>query len=71
MDGEDLLIQQNQYHGCWWPGDARSHAINSHDIGLVRSEYSGFTAIYPSDIVNTLTVDDLATQVAKTSAVMA
>ena len=23
-----------QYHGCWWPGDARSQGINNHDIDL-------------------------------------
>ena len=31
----------SQYHGCWWPGDARSQAINSHDIDLVLTEYFG------------------------------
>ena len=25
----------DQYHGCWWHGSLRSHAINSHDIDLV------------------------------------
>ena len=30
------------YHGCWWPGDARSQDISSHDIHLVFPEYSSF-----------------------------
>ena len=24
-----------QYHGCWWPSDARSQGNSSHDIDLV------------------------------------
>ena len=31
-----------QYHGCWWPGFARSQGINNHD--LLFLEYSGFSA---------------------------
>ena len=25
----------SQYHGCWWLADARSHGVNSHNIGWV------------------------------------
>ena len=34
-----------QYHGCWWPGDARSLGIISHGIDLICLEYLGFNAI--------------------------
>ena len=33
---KDLPILQNQYHGCWCPGDARSQGISNHDIDLVK-----------------------------------
>ena len=26
----------NQYHGCWCPGDDRSQGISNHDIDLVK-----------------------------------
>ena len=26
----------SQYHGCWWPGDARSQSISSHGIDLIK-----------------------------------
>ena len=42
MEGKDLFILQNQYHGFWWPGDARSQVISSHGIDPVIIEYSGF-----------------------------
>ena len=29
MENKDL---HSQYHGCWWPGDARSQVISNHDI---------------------------------------
>ena len=28
----------SQYHGWWWPGDARSQGISNHDIDLVKLE---------------------------------
>ena len=28
----------SQYHGCWYPGDARSQAINSIDIDYVEPD---------------------------------
>ena len=40
MEDEDLFMLHNQYHCCWWPGDARSQVINSHGIDLVLPEYS-------------------------------
>ena len=43
LEDRDPFMLQSQYHGCWWPGDARSQDINNHGIDLVRSEYSGFT----------------------------
>ena len=42
MEDKDLFILHSQYHGCWWPGDARSQDISSHDIHLVFPEYSSF-----------------------------
>ena len=30
----------DQYHGCWWPGSARSQVISRRDIDLVYLEYS-------------------------------
>ena len=33
-------ILHNRYHGCWWPGDARSQGISSNSIDLVILEYS-------------------------------
>ena len=35
-----LLYQNSQYHGCCWPGDAKSLGISSHGINL--SIYSSF-----------------------------
>ena len=34
-EDKDLPILHSQYHGCWYPGDARSQGISSHDIGLI------------------------------------
>ena len=31
------------YHGCWWPGDARSQTIRKIGIKLVCPEYSGLS----------------------------
>ena len=42
MEDNDLFTIQNQYHGCWCPGDTRSQGISSHGIDLVFPEYSGF-----------------------------
>ena len=33
----NIPISHSQYHGCWWPGDARSQGISSHDIDLFYS----------------------------------
>ena len=32
-------ILQGQYHGSWYPGNARSQGISSHNIDSVRQEY--------------------------------
>ena len=37
------LFVHSQYHGCWWPGDARSQDISSHCIGLVCPDDSSFS----------------------------
>ena len=29
------VILHNQYHGCWWPGDARRQGISSHSADLI------------------------------------
>ena len=34
-----LLILHSQYHGCWWPSDARSQGIRSHAVGLLLRYY--------------------------------
>ena len=31
------------HHGWWWPGDARSQGIYTHDIDWVLCEYSGLS----------------------------
>ena len=36
MKDQDLTILHTQYHGRWWPSDARSQGINSHDIDLIK-----------------------------------
>ena len=33
-ESKSLPISQNQYYGCWWPGDVRSQVISKHDIDL-------------------------------------
>ena len=43
MEDRDLPILHSQYHGCWWPGDARSQGISSHGADLVLLKYSSFT----------------------------
>ena len=32
-------IQPNQYHGCWWTGDARSQGISGYSIDLILRGY--------------------------------
>ena len=44
MVDKDLFILLSQYHGCWWPGDARSQVISSHGVENF-SEYSSFRTI--------------------------
>ena len=39
---ENLFILHSQYHGCWWPGDARRQGISSLGIDLVDIKYSDF-----------------------------
>ena len=39
-----LCFLDGQWHGWWWPGDARSQGINIHGINLVRWEYDGHIA---------------------------
>ena len=36
---KDLHILSTQYHGYWWPGDARSQGISGNGIELVLQEY--------------------------------
>ena len=40
---KDLHKLHDQYHYCWWPGDARGQVINSHGIDLVYMEYYSFS----------------------------
>ena len=48
VEDEDLFILCRQYHGCWWPGNARSQGISSNDIGLVVLECSGLSKKEPN-----------------------
>ena len=32
------FVSCNQFHSCWWPGDARSQGISIHDIDAVFLE---------------------------------
>ena len=47
----NIPISHGQYHGCWWPDDARSQGISNHGVGLIilwclSSFYSGmFTSL--------------------------
>ena len=43
VEDNNQLILHGQCHGCWWPGDARSQSISSHDIGPVGLEYPNFS----------------------------
>ena len=43
VEDDDPCILHSQYHGHWWPGDARSQYISSRGINLVSLQYSGFT----------------------------
>ena len=40
---KDLFIVHIHYHGCWCPGDTRSHCILSQGIDVGIMEYSGFS----------------------------
>ena len=41
MQDKDVPILHSQYHGWWWPGDARIQAIINHDIDYVEPEKFG------------------------------
>ena len=36
MKDKDPLKLHNQYHGCWWPGDASSQVIISHGMDIIH-----------------------------------
>ena len=36
---EDKKHPRGQCHGCWWPGDTKSHGITSHNINLVCVQF--------------------------------
>ena len=40
---QEYFIQHCQYHGCWWPGDAKSRGISSHGSDPFRLQYSSLT----------------------------
>ena len=40
---EEKIILHNQYHVCWWPGEARCQGIRSHGIDLVSWKVSSFS----------------------------
>ena len=37
---QDQFSQYVQYHGCWWPGDAKRRGISSNGSDQVIQEYS-------------------------------
>ena len=41
MKGKDFVIKHSQYHGCWWPNNARSQDVGSY--GKVLLEYYGLS----------------------------
>ena len=43
VKGKDPFSLHNQYHSCWWCGNARSHSIGSHGMDIIWPEYSGFS----------------------------
>ena len=51
MEDKDLFILHNQYHGYWWPGDARSQVISNHGIHL------GLSPLYSVHQINGLVQD--------------
>ena len=36
MEDKELPILHSQYHGYWWPGDAKILGISHDDIDLVK-----------------------------------
>ena len=41
MENQELPISHIHYHGWWWPGEAKSQGISSHDIGLIGQKVLG------------------------------
>ena len=39
MEYKEIIILHSQYHGCWWPGGARS----GHGIDRVNTDYTSFS----------------------------
>ena len=46
MEDKKPLILHSQYHGCWWPGDARSQGISNNSIDIVMPKYSWHRLIF-------------------------
>ena len=44
VEVNEAFIAHSQYHGSWWPCNARSLGINSHSIDLVLPEYYGLSS---------------------------
>ena len=42
MEDKNSIILDNQYHGCWCPGDRRSQGISSNGINLIQLKNYGF-----------------------------
>ena len=38
LNDKKLVILHSQYHGCWWPGEARSQGISRHGIDLALTQ---------------------------------
>ena len=44
MQNKDSFIVHRQYHGSWWPGEARNQGISNHGIDQILTEYPGLGA---------------------------
>ena len=45
------FTQRSQCHGCWWPGDTRSHGISSHCFDQILQEYSSLSTKVITSII--------------------
>ena len=57
MEGNGRFTRHCWYHGCWWPGDARSQGISTRDIGQVcPASVSGRLAILTTNALDVILI---------------